>query len=519
MGSDILSQSELDNLLSAISSPEDHNDCSEDYNDDFNTDIVKSSVKMYDFKRPDKFSKKHLTTFKSLFENFSRNMSKIFSSYLGCQCTFIASCIDQLTFEEFLRSVPNPSTLAVIDSLDGKMIIEIDPTVSFAFIDRLCGGEGVLTKYHRPLTYIEKYLIQTSIITRSLGCLRGSFLRILDLRPTLKDIETNIDYCQIVNPNDIVLLATIEAKVAESESMINVMIPYSTLEPVIDKFKPSSVYDSNEIVYRNELESNLLESEVTLKVVLAKCFENFKDVNSYKIGDIIKFDTKEYESLPLYIQDKKKFKVRRVLKEQAYNKVKIVESIEKNKDKNKDIEECETNECTDIQPNRASKTNLKRKKKVSLPFFKKILKIFNKPQTYEYKPFNIINKNIKNNKHFNTDLFINILKNQHPRITALILIYLEDKYTKVFLKKLPENMRCIVIETIATTDYISPESIMCIESVLLRQLFTVASSDFTTIEGISKAQTLLTSLNKNIRESILRYIKASDPYIYEKLIK
>ena len=61
---DVLSQSEIDSLLRALSDGE--------LDVDEMKDAPEKQVKKYDFARPSKFSKEHLRTLEMIFENYGR---------------------------------------------------------------------------------------------------------------------------------------------------------------------------------------------------------------------------------------------------------------------------------------------------------------------------------------------------------------------------------------------------------------------------------------------------------------
>src|SRR5512134_2988811 len=156
---EVLSQDEIDQLLSAISSGE------------VDTEEVAQTadqrkIKIYDFKRPDKFSKDQTRVIQMMHESFARLTTTALSAQLRSLVHVHVASVDQLTYEEFITSIPNPTTLAVInmDPLKGSAILEIDPSVTFSIIDRLFGGKGEETKLSRDLTDIEASVMENIIV-------------------------------------------------------------------------------------------------------------------------------------------------------------------------------------------------------------------------------------------------------------------------------------------------------------------------------------------------------------------
>ncbi len=306
---EVLSQSEIDALLNAISSGE-----SIDNIDTKKVEVENRKVKMYDFKRPDKFSKDQIRTLQMMHENFARVTTTSLSAQLRTLVGVHVASVDQLTYEEFIRSVSNPSTLAIIsmDPLKGSAILEMDPSITFTIIDRLFGGQGENTKnINRELTDIEISVIE-GIIVRILGNLREAWSNVIDLRPRLGSIETNPQFAQMVHPNDMVVLITLETRVADVEGMMNFCIPYITIEPIISKFSATYWYAS---VRRGNTSENLKIFKEKLQTIyvevsaeLGEITTSLDNIINLKSGDVVSLiDTKITDTVTLKIGNKKKF--------------------------------------------------------------------------------------------------------------------------------------------------------------------------------------------------------------------
>ncbi len=327
---EVLSQDEIDQLLTAISSGE-----VEPAEVQQATDQKK--IKIYDFKRPDKFSKDQIRTISIMHETFARLTTTSLSAQLRSLAQVHVASVDQLTYEEFIRSIPNPTTLAVInmDPLKGSAILEIDPAVTFAIIDRLFGGQGEGTKLSRDLTDIEQSVMENNIV-RILGNMREAWSTVIDLRPRLGQIETNPQFAQIVPPTEMVVLVTLETKVGDVEGMMNFCIPYLTIEPIISKLSAQYWYSS---VRRGATTENLTIlrdrlSTIGITVVAEIGAMNLKvdDVLNLKVGDVIRLaDTRVGDPMVVSVGNKKKFLCRPgvVGNKIAVQVIQKIESIER----------------------------------------------------------------------------------------------------------------------------------------------------------------------------------------------
>ncbi|MCG8572533.1 MAG: flagellar motor switch protein FliM [Spirochaetes bacterium] len=308
---EVLSQDEIDQLLTAISTGE--VDAEE-----MKTSTDQRKIKIYDFKRPDKFSKDQIRTISMIHETFARLTTTALATQLRAMAHVHVASVDQLTYEEFIRSIPNPTTLAVIDMepLKGNAVLEIDPSITFAIIEKLFGGKGESssTKIQRELTEIEAAVIE-SVIVRILGNLRESWSNVIDLRPRLGRIEVNPQFAQIVPPSDMVVLVTLETKIGEVEGMTNFCIPYITIEPVISKLSGQYWYSSvrkgatteNLAIIKERLNSVIVD----LIVEIGKIDIRIRDVLNLRVGDCIKLtQVKTTDNFAIKIGNKEKFECR-----------------------------------------------------------------------------------------------------------------------------------------------------------------------------------------------------------------
>jgi len=306
---EILSQDEIDALLTAISTGEADTT-------DYTAVKEQRKVKIYDFRRPDKFSKDQIRTLQMMHETFARLTTTALSAQLRALVSVHVASVDQLTYEEFIRSIPNPTTLAVInmDPLKGSAVLEIDPSITFTIIDKLFGGTGESTKISRELTDIELSVME-GIIVRILGNLREAWSNVIDLRPRLGNIETNPQFAQIVPPNDMVVLVTLETKVGEVEGMMNLCIPYITIEPVISKLSAQYWYSSIRKGATDEnasiIQSRLEAVELPIVVEVGEVEITMEELLAIQVGDVIKLpNTKINSDMLVKIGGRKKYKCR-----------------------------------------------------------------------------------------------------------------------------------------------------------------------------------------------------------------
>ncbi|MFB6354932.1 MAG: flagellar motor switch protein FliM [bacterium] len=272
------------------------------------------NIKKYDFKRPDKFSKDQIRTLQMIHETFARNTTTELSAQLRSLARLSVASVDQLSYEEFMKVVPNPTTLGVVDMdpLEGKSLLEMDPVLVFQIVDRLFGGTGSTdpVNIERELTDIEHSVIER-IFMNMLNNLRDAWENVIELRPRLEQIESNPQFVQIVPPNDMVVLITFDTKIGDVEGMTNLCIPYVILGPVVDKLSATFWYSSG----RQGLTEGQLEQlrdkidfvDLPVSVEVGKSKLSVNELVNLEEGDVMKLDTGYDDPFTLKINGRPKF--------------------------------------------------------------------------------------------------------------------------------------------------------------------------------------------------------------------
>ena len=186
MADDVLSQSEIDKLLSALS---DGSVSAEEVK----ADEEQKKVKSYDFKRPDKFSKDQIRTLFMLHESFSRLLNTYLSTHLRTIVNVEVASVEQLTYQEFVQSLANPSVISIlaVPPLKGNIIMEVNTEIAFAFIDRVFGGEGKSGVKTRVLTEIEEAVMRR-FVEKATSHLKEAWANVVEFYPSLEATESKI---------------------------------------------------------------------------------------------------------------------------------------------------------------------------------------------------------------------------------------------------------------------------------------------------------------------------------------
>jgi flagellar motor switch protein FliM len=301
---DVLSQNEIDNLLQALSSGE------------LDAEEIKDSdekqIKNYDFARPAKFSKEHLRTLEIIFEHYGRLLSTNLPVYLRKAIQVEVMNSEAVSYSEFSNALSNPVLLGIINfaPLKGNIILEIASNLGYAMVDRMLGGEGEPLEKTREFSEIELLIIER-ILTVCVNLLHEPWENVVDIHPRLERIETNSQFAQIISPNEMIAIVTINIKIGDVEGLMNVCLPYLTLEDIMDKLNTkywySTMQDKDEQQYVDAIETLISKAPIPMKAVLGNSTISVSDFSGLQVGDIIRLDTKVNQELDVFVGNIKKF--------------------------------------------------------------------------------------------------------------------------------------------------------------------------------------------------------------------
>ncbi len=301
---EVLSQNEIDNLLAALSAGELDMDQMQSTED--------KQVKNYDFSRPTKFSKEHLRTLEIIFEHYSRLLSTNLPVYLRKNVQVSVASSETVTFSEFSNALSNPVILGIInfEPLNGSIIIDLATNLGYAMLDRMLGGSGTPLEKARDFSEIELIIIQ-KILVMMTQLLRDPWKNVIDISPVLSRLETNPQFAQVIAPNDMIAIVTLNMRIGDVEGFINVCLPFFTLEDVMDKLNTkywfSTMQENHDENYEDYIESLIRKVDIPIKAILGKSTISVADFTGLQIGDCIKLDTKVDSDMDIFVGNIKKF--------------------------------------------------------------------------------------------------------------------------------------------------------------------------------------------------------------------
>lgn len=301
---EVLSQNEIDNLLAALSTGELDVDQMQESNE--------KQVKDYDFSRPTKFSKEHLRTLEIIFEHYGRLLSTNLPVYLRKNVQVTVASSETVTFSEFSNALSNPVILGIINfsPLNGQIIIDLATNLGYAMLDRMLGGSGMPLEKNRDFSEIEQMIMQKILIMFT-QLLRDPWRNVIDINPLLSRLETNPQFAQVIAPNDMIAIVTLNMKIGDVEGFVNICLPFFTLEDVMDKLNTkywfSTMQENHDEDYEVYIESLIRKVSIPIRAVLGRSTISVSDFMNLQVGDCIRLNTRVDEDMNVFVGNIRKF--------------------------------------------------------------------------------------------------------------------------------------------------------------------------------------------------------------------
>ncbi len=324
--SDVLSQSEIDALLNAISSGE----LSE--RDEGQSSAVK--VREYDFRTANRFHKEQIRTLRIIYDTFARLFATYLSGTLRVMCGAEIISVEELKYQEFVNALPEPVLLAVLRQppLAGPVLLELSPDISYAMISRLLGGTPATSGMSRNFTEIELVLLER-VLRQFLPLFAESWEKIISVNTTLDRIETSPQFAQIVASNEVVAIVTINVQIADIEGLINICLPHLSIEPINKQLSTKLMYQSgmenrSREPAGDQIRVRLNRTPLELTAVFNDTQATVRDILNLQEGDVIRLDQRVEDPLTIKVGHLPKFKAALGVRDEKYA-VRIMDFIQK----------------------------------------------------------------------------------------------------------------------------------------------------------------------------------------------
>lgn len=314
---DILSPEEIEALLTSLSGEENEGESAAPDGGAKSADAISAQkersrhgYEVYDFRRPDKFSKEQLRTLQMLHETFARLVSSSLAAMLRTPVHIELISVEQVPYEEYLRSI-NQSIFSVLSlaPLSGQAVMEMEFGLVYSMIDRMLGGTGKPIP-RTTVTDIERPLV-SAIVETALKGLKRAWEGIVIVHPRVEGLETSSQFVQIAPPTDIVVTLLFEIKMGDQRGAASLCIPYLVLKPITTKLTAQkwagAAGRKKNPLNRMLLTNHVSRAKVDCKIELGTGTVSVREFVQLKPGDIVRIERKQLDDMLLHVEENPKF--------------------------------------------------------------------------------------------------------------------------------------------------------------------------------------------------------------------
>ncbi|KNZ42632.1 flagellar motor switch protein FliM [Acetobacterium bakii] len=304
---EILSQSQIDSLLSSLTSGKDeveHQDIS-----------TEKKVKDYDFRRPKLFTREQLKLLFSIYENYAKLLSSHTTGILQSHSLIEIVEIEEQQYYEFNNALPDSVLMGLInfeikdsENEEDLVIMDMSKDIGFCSIERLLGGVGKPLKDDREYTEIEIGILEY-FLRGMVNLMKNVWFDYLETAPHLMKIETNSRILQGISADENVVIIVMNITVNETQGKINICIPATTLDMLFKK----RISQTKKNVKRGDQEAeekrrkNIIDeirkTELEITGVLGEVEVLSQDIFDLEIGDIIKLNKPKNAMVDIVVND------------------------------------------------------------------------------------------------------------------------------------------------------------------------------------------------------------------------
>ncbi|MPM17744.1 Flagellar motor switch protein FliM [bioreactor metagenome] len=298
--SEVLSQSQIDALLSAarsgenIESPEDTS--------------KEKKYRKYDFRSPRKFTKDRLKMLDSIFENYSRNLNSRVNALMHTSCEISVESAEEQRYYEFSNALIEGDvvTLAYVKYGDVRedtpALLHVSKSLMLSMIDRMMGGEGEVDDDLDPeytFTDLELKIVEglSQYFVENLG---ESWQNYIQLDFEYSRVEPNPTMIQPLGLDEIVVIMDLTVKFPNCDGHMSICLPGMVLTNIFSEIsRLNTTHKNQDETSGKEIFESLKNTEIDLVAEICRTKLKLSDIYHLNVGDVI--DLKRPKNSPVYI--------------------------------------------------------------------------------------------------------------------------------------------------------------------------------------------------------------------------
>lgn len=256
----------------------------------------------YDFRRPNKLGRDHVRLLQIAGETFARQMATVLTTTLRVIAQVTVASVDQLTYDEYVRSMSSPTFMAVLslEPLHGAGVLDLPLRTSMLVVDHLLGGTGSGDQPLRPTSELEVSLART-VVERLLPELAYAFESLAALTPRLTQVEANPRFAQVAASSDMMIVVRLDVHLGNHSDVVTLALPFAALEPVLENAVLANSFGNRDVAaadrFATRLRGRLEHVPVDVSVHFHPARMTPAQLIDLRVGDVVTLPHKLSEPL------------------------------------------------------------------------------------------------------------------------------------------------------------------------------------------------------------------------------
>lgn len=231
-----------------------------------------------------------------VFDRLVRLMSTSLRKFTSDNVDVSLEAISTVRFGDYLNRVPLPAMLSIFkaEQWENYGLITADSALIYSAVDILLGGRrgsAAIRIEGRPYTTIERSLVER-MIDVMLADLSAAFEPLSPVTFRVERLETNPRFASITQPSNAAVAASLRIDMDDRGGRMDLVLPYSTLEPVRDLLLQMFMGEKfgRDSIWETHLAENLWLTDVELTAVLDERTVPLREIFSLEVGSRLMFE-------------------------------------------------------------------------------------------------------------------------------------------------------------------------------------------------------------------------------------
>ncbi len=302
MADNVLSQDEIDALLSAMDSGEVDLTSKEE--------PPEAKAEAYDITSQNIMLRDQFSALEEVYDKFSGLLQNTLSGLVqqAFEVQFVST--EMVKYGDFIQAFSNPTSFTIfsMEPLIGSALLAIEPGLVFSMIDCMFGGKGTPLKQRREFTTIEIGMLKR-LSRELLGDFERAWQTVFAIHIAPKKAETKPEFVHLVSPDELMIVIVFSIKGEEFTGNFHLCISYRMLEPIKEKL--SSRYlraKDSEAAFSDRIQKSLEETEVNVIAELGHTAHTFGDLLALQVDDIFTLNTGPHDPITVNIESIPKYR-------------------------------------------------------------------------------------------------------------------------------------------------------------------------------------------------------------------